>query len=164
MKFIEITKITIDFMKVLKGQKSLSTLKAIIENIDQLGEQDKEVLKLKKYYAYAWTILYLIKSSDKLQTFSYGEVAKETNKQFPQLDFPESGGSLSRMSAVATGILSTISFESANLLISSLIVNKNDKTPSKGFFILAAKLGWKNRDISHEQQESFRFVKNIVQN
>ena len=89
---------------------------------------------------------------------------EETQREFPQI------GSLSLqdMSANATALVSTCSFETKNFFITSVVISKGNRIPSVGFKSLIKILTnttLNNREyqtkISEEQRKTAEFFSNI---
>ena len=125
----------------------------------KLNEIEDE--QIKKYGAFIWVLIKkLINNSS--EKFTYSDLAKETNKEFPLINFPERGGALSRQSGSAVGFASTISFNCANFFISSVVVSKNTNLPSEGLIKLANLLN-ASINLTEEQQKVLKFFNHIIQ-
>ncbi|WP_457562354.1 hypothetical protein [Caminibacter pacificus] len=133
-----------------------------------LEEIKTEILSIpdetvRKYGAYGYTLIKILKN-DSQRKITYSELLEETQREFPQI------GSLSlrAMSANATALVSTCSFETKNFFITSVVISKENRIPSDGFKSLIKILTnttLNNREyqtkISEEQRKTAEFFSNI---
>lgn len=130
-------------------------------DLNQLKEELETIedIQIKKYGYFIWTLIKELVNNPK-NKFAYSDIAKKTNKEFPQANFPEKGGALSRQSGSATGFASTISFNCANFLISAIVVSKNTNSPSEGLIKLANLLNI-SFNAQQEQNKIIEFFKKL---
>lgn len=131
---------------------SLNNIKAKLNEIE-----DEQI---RKYGAFIWVLIKKLINNPNGK-FTYSDLAKETNKEFPSINFPEKGGALSRQSGSAVGFASTISFNCADFFISSVVVSKNTNLPSEGLIKLADLLN-ASINLKQEQQKVLKFFKHIT--
>jgi len=121
---------------------------------------------IRKYGAYGYTLIKILKN-DPQRKITYSELAEETNRVY-HIGFPQKGNALSKMSANATALVSTCSFETKNFFITSVVISKGNRIPSVGFKSLIKILTnttLNNREyqtkISEEQRKTAEFFSNI---
>jgi len=133
------------------SEEKLIQLKKELEKIEDF--------QIYKYACFIWTIIKELINNPKSK-FTYSDIAKKTNIEFPNANFPEKGGALSRQSGSATGFASTISFNCANFLISAIIVSKNTNFPSKGLMKLGNLLNT-SINVQEEQNKIIKFFEKL---